>query len=357
MTPQVEAAVRNGAAVVALETAVLTHGLPRTPSAAMPWVEAFEAWIQDPIAGLGIAHRWRRDEPLHLEAVRAMAASVRCHGATPAVVGVVDGELWVGLEGDRLDHLATTTAPAKLSGRDLAPALALGRSGGTTVAGTLAALRSIRGGSIATMATGGIGGAHRGWARTADVSADLEAIASSPVCVVCSGPKAILDMAATVEMLDTRGVATIGYQTGHWPRFVLPPDPELPLPWRVETADQAARILDCCRALGTAPTGVLLLQAVPARWAIEDARGFDELLDRAAVGGASSGPSVTPHLLGRLAADHDAMLPANLALLLSNAALAAEISVHATTQLDAPTPSGVGGCESPSSPPRLRPHR
>jgi pseudouridine-5'-phosphate glycosidase len=354
MAPEVDAAVRTGAAVVALETAVLTHGLPRIPSAAMPWVEAFEAWLRDSSTGLGIEHRWRRDEPLHLEAVRAMAAAVRARGATPAVVGVVEGELWVGLDAERLEHLAQATAPAKLSGRDLAPAMAQRRSGGTTVAGTLAAVRAVRHGSISTMATGGIGGAHRGWARTADVSADLDALATSMACVVCSGPKAILDLDATVEMLDTGGVATIGYRTAHWPRFVLPPDRRLPLEWQVETAEEAAEILRCQRALGTSRAGVLLLQAVPEPWAIEDAGGFEALLDRAASDGAASGPSVTPHLLGRLAADHDAMLPANLALLVANAALAAEVSVRGEDRSCAPTLAGGNGFESPwsSAPPR-----
>jgi pseudouridine-5'-phosphate glycosidase len=326
---EVQDALANGRPAVALETAVLTHGLPRGPLADASRLAAWRRWVESDPAGPRLEGGWPADRPLHLAAALAMAEAVRTGGGVPATVGMIDGTLWIGLDERQLRHLAAADEPAKLSARDLAPAMAGGRSGGTTVAGTLAAMAIVEGHGLRTLATGGIGGAHRGWAATADVSADLRSIAETRACVVASGAKAILDLPATIEMLDTLGVAVLGHRTAAWPRFVLPPDPSLAVEWVVDDPRQAAATATLHWEAFGRPGGVLLLNPVPPAWAVAEEARFESAL-AAAIRDAEArgplGPAVTPMLLGRIAGEAAGALEANLALLLANARLAAEVA-------------------------------
>ncbi|MGA1466239.1 MAG: pseudouridine-5'-phosphate glycosidase [Phycisphaerales bacterium] len=320
---EVRDALASGRGVVALETAVLTHGLPRRPWPQPP----IAGWLRDPHEGLGLEAAWRDDASIHLETVRLMGEAVRGAGSVPAVVGMLGGTLHVGLDGDQLAALADAASPAKLSARDLGIASSRRADGGTTVAGTLAAC-SLAATSIRVMATGGIGGAHRGWNTTADVSADLRLLAESPVCLVASGAKSILDIAATAEMLDTLAVPTVGFRTSHWPRFISPPCGTIACPWQVDSPADAAAACRLHWGAFAQRSAVLMLQPPPARWALADAGELDRVIaEESAAAPRDRGPDVTPHLLQRLVdRTGGRTLLANIALLLSNARLAGEIA-------------------------------
>ncbi|MGB8265325.1 MAG: pseudouridine-5'-phosphate glycosidase, partial [Candidatus Velthaea sp.] len=182
-SPEVRDALDRGAPVVALETTIVTHGMPY---------------------------------PVNVETARSLEAIVRSEGAVPATIAVLDGTIRVGIEEGVLEHLARQRNVRKLSRADLADALVKGDPGATTVAATM--LIAARAG-IAVFATGGIGGVHRGAEQTFDVSADLGELARTPVTVVCAGAKAILDLPKTLEVLETLGVPTIGYGTDAFPAF------------------------------------------------------------------------------------------------------------------------------------------
>lgn len=325
---EVRDALERGRGVVALETAVLTHGLPRRTWEQPP----LAGWIRDPHDGLGLDTAWRPEAPIHLETARLMGEAVRASGAVPAIVGMLGGTLHVGMDEAMLAALAAAASPAKLSARDLGIAAFQGADGGTTVAGTLAAC-SLASPGIRVMATGGIGGAHRGWSETADVSADLRLLSESPVCLVASGAKSILDIAATAEMLDTLAVPTVGFRTGHWPRFLSPPCGTIPCAWQVETASDAAR---ACRSHWDEfrqKTALLMLQSPPSRWALAEAGELERVIaEETGAAPHRHGPEVTPHLLQRLVARTGGRtLLANVALLLSNARLAGEIAARLAT--------------------------
>lgn len=346
---EVQQALRQGGAVVALETAVLTHGLPRAPFDDAPRLAAWRRWAEEDPEGPRLAEGWPSDRPIHLAASLAMAEAVRLGGAVPATVGVLDGVLWIGLDPSQMRRLASCEAPRKLSARDLSAAIASGCSGGTTVAGTLAAMGLLGSEAVRTLATGGIGGAHRGWAASADVSADLRLLAETTACVVASGAKAILDLPATIEMLDTLGVAVLGHRTDAWPRFVLAPDPSLAVEWVVDgpaaAAEVAALHWEACRRRGS----VLLLNPAPPRWALREESAFE-----AALADASSsmraqgrqGAAVTPELLRRVAAESPGALEANLALLLGNARLAAAVARSLAQQR---SPAEAASANSPAA--------
>jgi len=328
---EVRAALAEHRGVVALETAVLTHGLPRRE-----WAEpSFGPWLAAP-DGLGVECGWAGDLPLNLATVRAMADVVRARGAVPAVVGMLDGVLRVGLDDSGLAHLATSERAIKLSARDLGLASARQADGGTTVAGTLAACAlavdaNASEAGIRTMATGGIGGAHRGWAASADVSADLGLLGRTPVCLVSSGAKSILDLHATAEMLDTLAVPVVGHRTDHWPRFISPPDRSLPCSHRLDDVDEiavaAALHWDAMRQR----SAMLVMNPAPERFALPEAFEFDRLVESEIAASSAAGrrgAEVTPDLLERLVERTGGRsLLANVALLLSNASLAAEIAV------------------------------
>lgn len=282
-------ALEAGHAVVALESTLLAHGLP---------------------AGRN------REVAAELEDI------VRRHGAIPATVAVLDGRLRVGLDGAGLDRVCDQAAGLpKLSRRDLAPAVALGVSGATTVAGTAAAAHLA---GIEVFATGGLGGVHRGARESWDVSADLAVLAGTPILVVCSGVKSILDVAATVEHLETLSVPLLGYRTDTVPGFYRR-STGLPVQWRVDSPREAADVARAHRDGGT-----VLAQPVPAEHEMDGA-----LHDRLLAEGLAlvedrdvRGKDVTPVLLEHLhSGSGGASLAANVALGEANAALAAEVAV------------------------------
>lgn len=288
---ETRAALAERRPVVALETAVVTHGLP---------------------------------EPENLEAARRMEEAVRAEGATPAAIGVLEGRAVVGLSRPELERLASAPGAAKASARDLAPLAAAGASAGTTVAATLHL--AVRAG-IDLVATGGIGGVHRDAGRSGDVSADLMELARTPAALVCAGAKAVLDLPRTLEALETLGVALIGYGTDELPAFWSRTS-GLPLEHRVGTPEEAAAVLEARRGLGV-PGGVVFAVPPPAEAALprREVEGWVEAaLEEAAAGGVA-GKAVTPYLLRRVSARSEGRaVAANLALLEENARVAARVA-------------------------------
>jgi pseudouridine-5'-phosphate glycosidase len=289
--PEVADALAAGRPVVALESTIIAHGLPR---------------------------------PDNLRIAREIEDAVRERGAVPATIAVIAGEPTVGLDVRALETLAGADGVAKCGVRDLAPAAAAGVHGATTVAATshLAALAGIR-----VFATGGLGGVHRGARDSFDESADLATLARVGVCVVCAGVKSILDIPATLERLESLNVTVLGYRTGTFPAFYLN-DSGLPVAWRVQTPAEAAAVLREHDALGI-PGAVVVANPLP-----EDEQLDPELHDRvlregleAAADQGVSGRDVTPFLLDRFhARTGGESLRANVRLVLRNAALAAEIA-------------------------------
>jgi len=296
VAPDVAAALAAGRPLVALESTIITHG--------MPW-------------------------PKNLETARAVEATVRENGALPATIAVIGGRIRVGLDDETLEWLAQASEKAgedvmKLSRADLPFAIAAGRHGATTVAATMicAALAGIR-----VFATGGIGGVHRGVEETMDVSADLEELARTPVCVVCAGAKAILDLPRTLEALETRGVPVIGYRTDALPAF-WSRSSGLPAPLRLDTPEAIAALVTAKRELGL-DGGVLVANPVPEEAEIprEEIDGHIATALAEAAARRVSAKAVTPFLLGRLVELTDGRsLATNVALVRNNAALAARIA-------------------------------
>lgn len=280
----------RGIGAVALETAVLTHGLPR---------------------------------PLNLNAVLQMEEAVRTAGATPATIALLNGVPIVGLSPEELRQLAQQPNAHKIARHNLTLAVALGWTGGTTVSATL--LIAHYAAQIPMMATGGIGGVHRGERR--DVSADLLTLAQTPMLVVCSGAKAILDLPATREMLETLGVPVVGYRTEEMPGFYTL-HTGLPVDAVVHTPDEAAALWQRHRAMGI-HGGMLLVQPPPAELAIES-KELDAMLQQATAEAERQGihgGALTPWLLHRLSElSNGRTLQVNLALLVENARLAAQIA-------------------------------
>lgn len=285
---EVAAALEAGCGVVALETTLLAHGLPSGRN---------------------------REVAGELEAI------VRRHDAVPATVAVLDGRLRVGLDGATLDRICEQAAALpKLSRRDLAPAVALGVSGATTVAGTAAAAHLA---GIEVFATGGLGGVHRGARESWDVSADLAVLAHTPVLVVCSGVKSVLDVAATVEYLETLSVPLLGYRTDTLPGFYRR-STGLPVPWRVDSPRDAAAVARAHR-----DGGVVLAQPVPDEHEMDAALHERLLAEGLALveERAVRGKDVTPVLLEHFhSGSGGASLAANIALVQANAALAADVA-------------------------------
>jgi pseudouridine-5'-phosphate glycosidase len=312
--PEVREALAAGRPVVALETAVLTHGLPRVPLA------------KAPACTHGTGH-WDQSLPANLALSLLLDRTVRAAGAVPATMGMLDGVLHVGMDDAALARLGCDTAARKLSARDLGPAAADRACGGTTVAGTLAACAIAR---IAVFATGGIGGVHRGWAQRPDVSADLAALARTPTAVVSAGAKSILDLEATVEALDSLGVPVIGVGTRWFPRFFSPGAAPLACSAEVADAAAAARAIRAHRAF-VPHGGVLVANPPPAAHAIprEEVDGVIEAALADAARDRVEGPAVTPYLLDRVQrATGGRSVEANVAVLQSNAALGARLAAE-----------------------------
>jgi pseudouridine-5'-phosphate glycosidase len=287
--PEVAQALEGGKPVVALESTVITHGLPF---------------------------------PQNAQLAADLQAAVRQGGCIPATIAILDGEICVGLDDGQLGDLAQAKGMLKISSRDIATAVAQHRSGGTTVAGTLAVAASV---GIKVFATGGIGGVHR--AAPFDVSADLGQLARSPLVVVCAGAKAILDIPATLEVLETNGIPVVGYRTDEFPAFYSLSS-GLRVGARADTPEAVASLAATHWGLGF--TSAVLLAVPPpsnvaiAREQIESViqNAMQEVLQKGV-----HGQSVTPYLLRRVSElTGGDSLKANLGLLINNARVAAEIA-------------------------------
>jgi pseudouridine-5'-phosphate glycosidase len=307
IAPEVAEALAGGKAVVALETAVLTHGLPRQP-------------MKRPCELAG----WDESLPANLALSVLLDLSVRTGGAVPATVGMLDGTLHVGMDRAQLERLGHDTAARKLSTRDLGAAAAQRASGGTTVAATLAACEAS---GIRVFATGGIGGVHRHWTDRPDISADLAALARAPVAVISAGAKSILDLPATVEALDALGVPVLGLGTHHFPRFFSRGDSSLGVSCSAKDAREAAAI---CRAHWQfTGTGVLVANPPPERWALptDEVESMIAAAMLEAVREGIRGAAVTPFLLDRVQrATGGRTVAANVAVLESNARTGAALA-------------------------------
>jgi pseudouridylate synthase len=292
----VRAALAKHRPVVALETTVVTHGLPH---------------------------------PQGVEIASELESEVVAAGATPATVGVLDGRVRIGLTLDELHRLASSSA-VKLNLSNFAAQVASGMPGSTTVAATM--LVCARTG-IEVFATGGIGGVHRGVSETGDISADLTALARFPVAVVCAGAKAVLDLARTVEALESSGVPVYGFATGDFPAFYQR-ESGLPVDHRFDTIEELAHAVRSHFQLGLG-TGVVVANPIPVEHEPPRAE-FDLALARAIADAEEMkvrGRTLTPFLLERLAdLTGGATVTANLALLRHNARVAAELAVELARQ-------------------------
>jgi pseudouridylate synthase len=295
LAPEIIRARSLGLPIVALESTVITHGLP---------------------------------SPENLSLARDMENQVRDESAVPATIAVLGGRVCVGLNDSQLADLASGTNLIKISSRDLGPAAARGQSGGTTVAATMAAAHPA---GIRVFATGGIGGVHRqvsGDPSAAfDISADLEMLARIPMVVVCAGAKAILDLRATLEVLETLSVPVVGFQTNDFPAFYSRSS-GLPASTRADSAEEVARIARAHWELG-GQSAVLVVQPPPNEYALPGETVEEAVRQALEEAGKLKvrGQQVTPFLLGKvkeLTAGRS--LQANLALLLNNARLAAQIA-------------------------------
>ncbi|MFJ8597719.1 pseudouridine-5'-phosphate glycosidase [Streptomyces shenzhenensis] len=279
--------------VVALESTIIAHGLPR---------------------------------PRNLRVAQELEEAVRREGAVPATIAVLDGRPHVGLDKGQLERIANEEGMRKLGHRDLPLAVAAGASGATTVSATalLAALAGIR-----VFATGGLGGVHREWTVTQDESADLGLLARTRITVVCAGVKSILDVPATLQRLETLGVAVAGYGTDRFPGFYLS-DSGHPVDWTVRSPEEVARVMRAQDALDGPESAVIVANPVPEPEQLDPALHARVLADalRACEQEGVTGQAVTPFLLDYLVRHTDgASLSANLAAVRGNVRLAARIAV------------------------------
>jgi pseudouridine-5'-phosphate glycosidase len=292
---EVSRALNFGSAVVALESTVITHGLP---------------------------------QPQNLQLARDMEKQVRAHGAIPATVALLDGKIRIGLADPDLARLSESTTTLKVSHRDFATAIVKKMDGGTTVAGTMYAANMA---GIQVFATGGIGGVHK--ESSFDISTDLRALANTPMIVVCAGAKAILDLPGTLEYLETMGVPVVGYQTDEFPAFYSR-ESGLGVSARLDSPKEIADFAKAHWNLGM-KSAVLVTNPVPENEAISRSE-MDPIIARAseeAVRHGIHGQKLTPFLLSRISElTNGKSMKSNLALLLNNAALAADIAKEITVK-------------------------
>jgi pseudouridine-5'-phosphate glycosidase len=287
---------RDGRPVVALESTIISHGLPH---------------------------------PDNLRVAREIEQTVRDNGAVPATIGMIGGELTVGLDDDQIRHLALADGVAKLSVRDLAVAAARRADGATTVAATSSVAAAAE---IGVFATGGLGGVHREATVTFDESADLTTLARTPIVVVCAGVKSILDVGATLERLETLGVAVAGYRTKRFPGFFVT-DGGFDVDWELESPAQVADVIRARADQGVSTGALILANPLPADQQLDPA-----LHDRTLAEGLEllaknkiTGKAVTPFLLSHFhESTHGQSLEVNVRIILRNAALAAQIAAAGT---------------------------
>jgi pseudouridylate synthase len=293
LSPEVAEALAAGRPVVALESTIITHGMPY---------------------------------PQNLDMARRVEATVRSTGAVPATIAVMDGRLMAGLGDEAVERLAREgKSAAKASRRDMGPLLAAKRIAGTTVATTMqiAALAGIE-----VFATGGIGGVHRGAELTFDISADLLELARTPVAVVCAGAKSILDIGKTLEVLETHGVPVLGYRTDEFPAFFTRTS-GFGVDHRMDSVDQIAEVMAIQRRLGM-ENGLLVANPIPEADSLDAAAIEGRIAEAVAQAEREgvSGKALTPYLLQRIfELTEGRSLTANIALVLNNASVAAELAV------------------------------
>ena len=286
---EIARALQTNIPIVALESTVITHGLPH---------------------------------PQNIQLARDMEAAIRGEGATPAIIALINGKIRIGLSDEELVQLAEAKSPLKVSHRDFATAIIKKVSGGTTVAGTMLAAHQA---GIKVFATGGIGGVHK--ENSFDVSTDLRALAEISMIVVCAGAKAILDLPATLEHLETMGVPVVGYQTDKFPEFYSR-DGNLDVSVRLDSAQEIAEFAPAHWSLGLR-SAVLVTNPIPVTDAIPKSE-MEPIISQASKEAKEKnirGQALTPFLLQRISElTNERSLRANLALLLNNARLAAQIS-------------------------------
>jgi pseudouridine-5'-phosphate glycosidase len=298
LSGEVRTALAEGRPLVALESTIISHGLPR---------------------------------PRNHQVAVELEEAVRAEGAVPATIAVLDGIPRVGLDKDGLERIAADEDMRKLGHRDLPVAVAQGVSGATTVSATafLAARAGLR-----VFATGGLGGVHRGWTQDQDESADLRLLARTRITVVCAGVKSILDVPATLQRLETLGVTVVGHRTRHFPGFYLSSS-GLPVDWTVNTPEETAAVMAAQDGLDLPPAALIVANPVPEDQQLDPAlhdRVLAEALAAAERQGIT-GQAVTPFLLGHLVEHTDgASLEANLAAVRGNVRLAARIAAAWTGQ-------------------------
>lgn len=292
ISPAVQKALDEGRPVIALESTIISHGMPY---------------------------------PQNLETARLCEAEARKYGAEPATVAVIQGKLCAGLTDEELEYLARTGPKViKASRRDLPILVAQKADGATTVAATMiiAAMAGIK-----VFATGGIGGVHRGAETTMDISADLEELARTPVAVVCAGAKSILDLGLTLEYLETKGVPVLGYKTKMLPAFYTY-ESEFEVDYRMDTPQQIADTIRAQREMGY-PGGMLITNPIPAEYAMPKAQ-IDDAIERALLEANEQGvkgKAITPFLLARVCElTGGESLKSNIKLVLNNVALASQIA-------------------------------
>jgi pseudouridylate synthase len=292
ISPAVQKALDEGRPVIALESTIVSHGMPY---------------------------------PQNLETARLCEAEARKYGVEPATVAVIHGKLCAGLTDEELEYLAKSGPKvAKASRRDLPILAARGADGATTVAATMivAAMAGIR-----VFATGGVGGVHRGAEVTMDISADLEELARTPVAVVCAGAKSILDLGLTLEYLETKGVPVLGYRTETLPAFYTD-ESDFKVDYRMDSPEDIAAAISAQRDMGY-PGGMLITNPIPHQYAMPKAEidaAINRALDEAKAQGIK-GKATTPFLLARVCElTGGESLKSNIKLVLNNVALAAQIA-------------------------------
>lgn len=293
LSAEVTRARESGGAIVALESTIITHGMPY---------------------------------PQNLEVARTVEADIRAAGAVPATIAVINGALHIGLEDDELSSLAQSKGVAKLSRADMAACMATGGTGATTVAATMIAAHLA---GIHVFATGGIGGVHKGAEDSFDISADLMELAQTPVTVIAAGAKAILDVAKTLEVLETQGVPVIVYGQDAFPAF-WSRGSKLKAPLRMDDPAQIAAAHRMRAQLGL-PGGQLVANPIPhaAEIPMQELAPIIATAQADAVRAGITGKAVTPYLLQRIFELTDGRsLEANIALVRNNAALAARIALN-----------------------------
>jgi len=291
--PEVENALNSKLPIVALESTIISHGMPY---------------------------------PENIETALIVEDTVRANNAIPATIAIIKGRLKVGLTNKEIEFLATNDEVRKISRRDLAIAVSQKLSGSTTVASTMIISNLAK---IAVFATGGIGGVHRGAEQTFDISADLEELSKTNVCVVCAGAKAILDIGLTLEYLETKGVPVIGYKTSELPAFYSSKS-GFNVDYRVDSAFNIAEILKTKWGLSI-EGGVLVTNPIPKTFELESAM-MNKAINEAIIEADKEkikGKEITPYLLSKVnEITQGKSLNANIKLIQNNAALAAKIAIH-----------------------------